>query len=311
MELRHLRYFVAVAEELNFRRAADRVHISQPSLSTQIRQLEESIGAPLLNRSTHHVSLTPAGRSFLEDCQRILRDTQDSARSAQRIGRGEAGQLSIGYVGSLGYGVLPAMLRAYRASYPDVNLRLVEMDTTAQIQALTDGQLDLGFVGLGLATQASELELELAAEEKLVAILPDSHPLARRTTLRLPELSREKLYLSARENAPIYNPWVLALCQQAGFQPPQVCEVDQLITVLNYVAAGLGVSIVPAQYGRLFTIGVRYVSLNSPTPRYRYYTAWRPQNQHPAVRHFVEIVRQNAKPGSSRGRPLRKVRAAE
>ena len=296
MELRHWRYFEAVAEELNFRRAAKRLNMTQPSLSTQIRQLEEEMNTKLLERDTHRVSLTPAGRHFLEDCRRLLRDAGESVREAQRISRGEAGQLSIGFVASLGHGLLPRVLRAYRKKFPDVELRLTEMDTTQQIEALEARKLDLGFIGLGLPRETSNVRLTLVAEEKLVAVLPQDHLLARHgkspsKSLRLRALAGERFLLSDRQNAPIYNPWIIILCQQAGFQPHDVQEVGQPVTVLNYVAAGLGVTVLPAQFSRLSTVGVRFVPLAAPAPGYRYYAAWWPENQHPALKHFVEIAR--------------------
>lgn len=295
MELRHLRYFVAVAEELNFRRAAARMNVTQPSLSTQIRQLEEDVGARLLQRDTHRVSLTPAGLSFLEDCRRLLRDAGDSARNALRISRGEAGQLSIGFVPSLGHGLFPRVLRAYRKRFPNVALSLSEMDTGQQIEALASRRLHLGFIGLGLPRETSDLELTLVAEEKLVVVLPEDHPLTRQgrsraASVRLRALAGERLLLSARQNAPIYNPWIVTLCQQAGFQPHDVQEMGQPVTVLNYVAAGLGFTILPAQFGRLQTFGVRFIPLREPTPVYRYYVAWSPGNTHSALHHFIKIA---------------------
>jgi len=305
MELRHLRYFVSVAEELNFRRAAARMNVSQPSLSTQIRQLEENLDSRLLDRDTHRVSLTPAGKSFLEDCRRLLRDAEDSARNTRRISRGEAGQLSIGFVASLGHGLFPHVLRSYRKQYPDVELRLTEMDTTQQIEALASRRLHLGFIGLGLPKETTQLELSLVGEEKLMAVLPEDHPLARQGRrpapfIRLRQLSRERLLLAARTNAPIYNPWVVTLCQQAGFQPRDVLETGQPVTVLNYVAAGLGVTLLPAQFSRLPTVGVAFVALKNPAPVYRYYVAWEKGNTHRSLHHFVDIAHQCASPTAKR-----------
>lgn len=296
MELRHLRYFVAVAEELNFRRAAEKVHVTQPSLSAQIRQLEEEIGARLLERDTHRVALTPAGRNFLEGCRGVLRDVEDCTRSTQRIARGEAGQLSIGFVASLGHGLLPGVLRTFRQKFPGIELRLVEMDTTQQIDALTARRLDLGFIGLGLPTEISNLQLATVAEERLVVVLPQDHPLApkgRGTPRPLPlsALAGEPFLLAARQSAPLYNPWLLVLCQQAGFQPNVVQEAGQPVTVLNYVAAGLGITILPAQFGRLSTVGVSVVPLSRQVPSYRYCAAWIPENEHPALANFVAAAK--------------------
>jgi DNA-binding transcriptional LysR family regulator len=298
MELRHIRYFVAVAEELSFRRAAQRINVTQPSLSEQIRQLEAEIGARLLDRDTHHVALTPAGRNFLESCRRILREAEDGMRVARRLSKGEAGQLSIGFVASLGHGLLPGILRAYREKFPDVELRLTEMDTTPQIEALNARQLDLGFVGLGLPTEEiSDLELVTIREEKLMAVLPQDHPLANkgRTTLPLAALAKEQFIFGARQTASFYNPWLIVLCQQAGFQPHVVQEFGQPVTVLNYVAAGLGVTILPAQFSRMSTVGVKFIPLARPAPSYRYCATWSPENKHSALGHFIEIARKVAR----------------
>jgi DNA-binding transcriptional LysR family regulator len=296
MELRHIRYFLAVAEELNFRRAAERLHVTQPSLSAQIRQLEAEMGTRLLERNTHRVSLTAAGRDFLESSRRILHLTEDGIRTARRIGEGKAGHLSIGFVPSLGHGLLPPILRSYRGRFPDVELRLTEMDTTQQIEGLNAHQLDLGFIGLGLpAKEITDLELTTIREERLVAVLPQDHPLCSRGRYRVKELplsamAKERFLLGARPSAPVYNPWLVVLCQQAGFQPHVVQEVGQPVTVLNYVAAGLGVTILPAQFIRLFTVGLSFIPLAPPVPRYRYCAAWSPLNKHAALINFIETA---------------------
>lgn len=296
MELRHLRYFVAVAEELSFRRAAERLHISQPALSTQIRQLESSIDATLLERDTHRVALTAAGKFYLESCRQLLRESEDAAQAAHRISYGKAGKLSIGFVGSLGHALVPRILRAYRQAFPDVQLELAEMDTTRQIEALNARQLDVGIIGLGLSTEISDLQLVTIDEEALMAVLPEGHPLLAQFPDNLPlsALANENFYLAERESAPLYNPWILVLCQQAGFAPHVVDESGQPITVLNYVAAGLGVTVLPAQFQRLAPVGAQFVPLTAPTPLYRYCVAWSPQNAHSALMNFVETAKQKA-----------------
>jgi len=299
MELRHLRYFVAVAEELNFRRAAHRVHVTQPSLSAQIRQLEQEIGVRLLDRDTHRVALTPAGARFLDDSKRVLREAEESVRTAQRVARGETGELSIGFVASLGHGLLPRVLRTYRQRFPDVNLRLSEMDTNRQIEAINNRRLDLGFIGFGMAEETSDLQLAIVAEEPLYAILPQGHPLLGEgeppASLPLLALAKEPFLLASRQGAPLFNPWLMILCHQAGFQPQIVQEADQPVTVLNYVAAGVGVTILPAQFSRLATVGVVFVRLEAPVPPYRYCAAWLPNNRHSAIGHFIEIAKEAAR----------------
>ena len=307
MELRHLRYFVAVAEELNFRRAAARLRLAQPPLSTQVRQLEEEIGTRLLERNSHKVSLTAAGQVFLESCRRILRDTDDAACAARRAARGEVGRLAIGFVASLSQGVLPAVLRAYRQRYPQVELSLAEMDSTQQLEELGAGRLDLGFIGLGLPRETPDLELAVVAEERLVAALPQDHPLARGgragRSLPLSALAHERFYLAARQNAPVFNPWLVVLCQQAGFQPNVVQEADRPATLLAYVAAGFGVTILPAQYSRMVDSGVVFLPLARPVPSYRYCAAWRRQTgalHLPVLEHFIETAREVAGMGKKR-----------
>ncbi len=316
MELRHLRYFVAVAEELNFRRAAARLRLAQPPLSTQVRQLEEEIGTRLLERNSHRVALTAAGQVFLESCRRILRDADDATCAARRAARGEVGRLAIGFVASLSQGVLPAVLRAYRQRYPRVELHLAEMDSSQQIEELAAGRLDLGFIGLGLPRETPSLELAVVAEERLVAVLPQDHPLARaggvngvngvnggshaaaeRSSLPLSALARERFYLAARQNAPVFNPWLVVLCQQAGFQPNVVQEADRPATLLAYVAAGFGVTVLPEQYSRMGITGVVFRPLAPPVPTYRYCAAWRPQTgglHLPVLEHFIATAREVA-----------------
>lgn len=294
MELKHLRSFIAVAEALNFRRAAESISLSQPGLSSQIRLLETDVGTQLLDRSTHHVALTAAGRRFLTRARQLLRDADDAIVAAQREAAGETGEITLGFVPSLTYHRLPLLLRAFRRQMPKVALKLIEMDTEQQIEALATHRIDLGFVGLGLTQKTGELQLCQVDEERLVAVMADDHPILvrrKRKQLKLSELAHIPLYLAARETAPLYNPWIFVLCQQAGFQPNVVLEAGQPATAISYAAAGMGVTILPAQFGRICPPGVRYIPLAKPAPRYRYFAAWSDSNLHPALPKFVEIAR--------------------
>lgn len=297
MELRHARYFVAVAEELNFRRAAERLHLAQPSLSTQIRLLEEDVGVQLLERDSHKVELTPAGRNFLESCRRLLQDAENYTKTARRIARGESVPLSIGFVPSLAHGLLPSVLRHFRQRFPDVQLFLSEMDSTAQIEQIARNRIDLGLIGLGLPKEIPELEIVPVAEERLVAAIPRDHKLAQkpRASIALRALAGEHFLLGSRLNAPVFNPWIIVLCQQAGFQPHIIQESGQPMTVLNYVAAGLGITILPEQFSRLVTTEVCFIPLAPPTPGYRYCAARLRENRNPAVAHFIQIAREVGK----------------
>lgn len=304
MELRHLRYFVAVAERLHFRQAAEALRVSQPALSSQVKQLEAEVGTRLLDRTTHHVVLTPAGRRFLARARQLLRDADDAARAARREAAGEMGEIIIGFVPSLTYHLLPLLLRAFRRQVPKVELRLQEMDTVQQIEALEKHRIDLGFIGLGLTRETDEVRLAQVDEERLMAVLPEDHPLLRRRErkqIALAELAHTPLYLAARETAPLYNPWIIVLCQQAGFQPNVVLEAGQPATTISYAAAGMGATILPAQYARLAPPGVRFLPLARPAPSYRYFAAWSQTNQHPALARFVALAGTAAKEARRHG----------
>src|SRR4051794_8236482 len=200
MELRHLRYFVVVAEELHFRRAAERLHMSQPPLSQQIRALEEEVGATLPSRNQRRVELTAAGAAFLERARDILAAVEDAALEARRVQRGEVGRLAIGFVGSAMYSFVPELLRAFHEQAPDIALRLHELGTTEQLRQLENGRLDVGFIRA--SRPHPELKIETVLQEPVVAALPDLHPLAARTLLTLDDLEGQPLVLLSRTGAP-------------------------------------------------------------------------------------------------------------
>src|SRR3954451_18954928 len=200
MELRHLRYFVAVAEELHFRRAAERLHMSQPPLSQQIRKLEEDVGATLLVRNQRRVELTAAGRDYLARARDILVAVEDAGREARRVQRGEVVRLEVGFVGSAMYSVVPELLRAFRERFPEVGLHLRELGTTEQLRRLEDGRLDVGF--LRAPGPRAGLSIETVLLEPVVAALPEDHPLAAAAEVRVEDLAAAPLVLMTRAGAP-------------------------------------------------------------------------------------------------------------
>src|SRR3954463_8499423 len=200
MELRHLRYFIAVAEELHFRRAAERLHMSQPPLSQQIRQLEEEVGVQLLTRNQRRVELTAAGAAFLVRAREILDAIEDAARQARRVQRGEGGRLGGGVVGAAMYSFVPELLRAFREQAPDIALRLHELGTTEQLRQLDDGRLDVGF--LRTPGRWPGLAVETALEEPVLGARPAGPPLAKRPFLRLGDLEGESLVLLTPAGSP-------------------------------------------------------------------------------------------------------------
>lgn len=298
MELRHLRYFVAVAEELHFGRAAARVRIAQPPLSQQVRQLEAELGVVLLTRTKRRVELTPAGRAFLEHARQILAETERAKRMAQRAGRGEVGRLAIGFVSSADLDVLPRVLRTWRERFPDVEVELHALLTAAQVDALRHGRIDVGFVRLPM--EETGLAVESIRHEPLVAALPERHRLARRARVRLADLAGETMILFPRQTAPGYYDVFIAACRRAGFTP-RMLHAASMQSILALVSAGLGVSLMPASIHNLQRAGVLYRPLAPPVPEVEMAMAWGRDQPSAVLAAFLDTVREVV--GRRRGRP--------
>src|SRR5712692_392002 len=244
MELRHLRYFVAVAEELHFGRAAARVRIAQPPLSQQIRQLEQELGLVLFNRNKRRVELTAAGRAFLEEVRRIFAQTARAVRTAQRADRGEIGQLAIGFVPSADLDILPRVLRVWSSRFPAVEIELHTLLPEAQVEALREGRIQIGF--LRLPVDESDLVLESIQREPLVAALPRGHHSAQSPRVRLADLAGDAMILFPRHIAPGYHDLYISACRRAGFTPRVLLHPGSMQMNLGLVSAGLGVALMPA-----------------------------------------------------------------
>ena len=299
MELRHLRYFVVVAEELHFRRAAERLHMSQPPLSQQIRALEQEIGATLFERNQRKVELTAAGAAFLERAREILDAVEDAARQARRVQRGEVGRLAVGFVGSAMYSFVPELLRQFRAHAPEITLRLHELGTSEQLRQLEDGRLDIGF--LRMPRKRPELTFETLVEEPVVAALPDAHPLATHPLLRLADLEGEKLVLLTRAGAPGLREALADAIDKLGGEERIVQEAAEMQTVVGLVAAGVGVSLVPESVRALARAGVTYRPLDGYAPKVRLAMAWRAADDSPVLAAFLEMARAAAPAAGERG----------
>jgi DNA-binding transcriptional LysR family regulator len=254
LELRHLRYFVAVAEELHFSRAAKRLHIAQPPLSQQIRNLERSIGHPLFTRNSRTVTLTQAGETLLERSRYLLRRLEDDLETVRRVGRGEIGTLTVGFIGSAMLTVLPALIGSYRKRFTKVDLRLRELTTSSLVEAIRQGAVDLGFLRDAGPTEGLVVEKVLA--ERFVVAVAKKHPLASRQKISLVELKGEPLILFARELGPLAWDKTIALCETSGIRPTIVQDAPEWLTVLRLVSSGLGFSIAPACVATIQTPGV-------------------------------------------------------
>ncbi|HVH86960.1 MAG TPA: LysR substrate-binding domain-containing protein [Terriglobales bacterium] len=249
IELRHLRYFVAVAEELHFGRAAKRLHLAQPPLSQQIRKLEDIVGCRLFTRTSRAVKLTSAGEAFLDRARRTLRKVEEDVEEARSVGRGEVGFLKVGFIGSSMLTRLPSMLGSYRRQFPKVNLQLQEFHTSGVIQALLENTLDVGFLRDSGPTDG--LEVEPLFSEPFIAVVPSKHLLARRKMLTGAELRDEPFVLFTPLASQRAYDKTVSICEAHGYRPKVMQEAPQWLTILRLVGAGLGVTIAPACVRRI------------------------------------------------------------
>ena len=288
MELRHLRYFVAVAEELHFGRAAERLHIAQPALSKQIAALETELGVPLFVRTKRHVEMTSAGASLLDDARQVLTQAEGAKLRAQLASRGEVGLLEIGFVAPVLYDLLPHMLRAFRARFPEVRLSLHELHSREVVDGLRSRDLHIGFSRLPIGAADGLLVRPLVEESVLVA-MPEGHPFAARGSVALADLADEDLVLITRAQEPeLYDSYVAA-CSAAGFHPRIAHEVDRTHVAVGLVAGGLGMCFVPSAARLTPHPGVAYRTLTDPSPRITFGAIWPSGPMAPVLHSFLSL----------------------
>ncbi|GGF19672.1 LysR family transcriptional regulator [Aliidongia dinghuensis] len=264
MELRHLRYYVAVVQERNFTRAAERLHIAQPPLSRQIQQLEEELGLALIDRDARPLKTTEAGRLFFEHATQVLERVEGMRAMMRRLKNAERPRMVIGFVASSIYAALPNLIRRYRAAAPEVDVNLVEMMTLEQIAALKDGRIDVGFGRIRFDDPA--VRRDVLREERLVAALPFSHPLLQHEgPLSLARLAREPLIIYPRQPRPSYADQVISLFHDRGLEPQVAHEARELQTAVGLVAAEVGIAIVPTSVQRMRRDDVIYRELDDPS----------------------------------------------
>jgi DNA-binding transcriptional LysR family regulator len=243
LELKHLRSFIAVAEQLSFVQAAKRLHVSQPALSSQIRNLEEQLGVQLLFRNRRVVKLTDAGKVFLNEAYAVLHHANEAAERARKAAHGQIGKLSIGFVSSAALEIVPEIVVAFRKKHPDVTLDLRNIRTTDQIEGLTNKTIDVGFVRMPLSH--SQLKTTVVHREPFVVIFPDGHPLSIRKRFQIAQLQNEHFVLYGRRWASGFYDNIIQMCNAAGFSPNIVQETGEMYTTIALVGAGAGIAIVP------------------------------------------------------------------
>ncbi|MDM0026999.1 LysR family transcriptional regulator [Variovorax saccharolyticus] len=289
MELRHLRYFVVLAEELHFGRAARRLAISQPPLSVAIRQLEESVGARLFDRNSKEVRMTPAGQALQVSARLLLRQAEEAALEAHDVSRGSAGRLRIGFVGAMLYRGLPQALAKYQALHPAVRVTLAELNSGEQITELLHDRLDVGFVHT--SRMPPELRHALLLSEPFLACLPVGHRLARRRTVAVASLRDEAFVLFSRSASPDYHERILAICADAGFRPEVRHEVRHWLSVVSLVSQGMGVALVPSALQRTALRGAVFRPLEEEAAGSDAYCVWRDGPENAVVQGFLRVAR--------------------
>lgn len=288
MELRHLRYFVAVAQTLHFGRAAEQLSITQPVLSDQIQRLESLLGVQLLHRTKRVVQLTEPGHIFLTEAMQILEQAKRAIATVQRAAQGRLGQLTIGYTGPALYTALPEIVRTFRERYPDVELILHELCTPDQETALQEDKIDVGFLHPPISAPVKQIEL---LQEPMVVALPENYSLAHQPILSIKDLAHESFILFPRSVGPNLYRDILTLCAQAGFTPNVTQEVTPQPTMVGLVAAGMGIALVSASMQYISRPGVVYRELQEIAPVLRLAIAWKDEWRSPVLQNFLQVVR--------------------
>lgn len=289
MELRHLRHFVALAEEQHFGRAAERVFVVQQALSNSIRNLEDEVGVPLVLRTTRRVQLTPAGREFLVGARGTLAQAAQAVERARRAARGEVGRLTVGFVSGLAFGGLPEIVRTFREQFPNVSVDLRELTAQEQEAALRGGMIDVGLMLLPVRDPG--LDSRALWRQPLVAALPAGHRLARKRRLRIGDLAGEPFVFFPRHLRATYFDQVMRWCASSGFTPNVVQEAIEIPTLLSLVAAGVGVFLPIQFFGRLSLPGVVYRPVED-APLVEIVAVWRREEEGggPIVRAFLRVA---------------------
>jgi DNA-binding transcriptional LysR family regulator len=293
LELRQLRYFVTVAEELHFGKAAVRLHMTQPPLSQTILALEQLLGAPLFERNRRGVSLTPAGIALLPEARRMLAQAQELPQLVQRAAAGEVGRLTLAFVSSADYSVLPPFLRAYRAAYPQVQITLQEATSDLQLDDLLHNRIDAGLLIPPLPDKAKlELDYLPVLNEPLVLAVP-AGLLAKKGKVALAALPRLPLIVFPRAISPALYDAILSVFRDAGITPEIGQQAIQMQTIVSLVSAGMGMALVPQSVSNLMRPGVEYRALADTGPLVETGLAWRRDNASPVLRGFLELLNKN------------------
>jgi DNA-binding transcriptional LysR family regulator len=288
IELRHIRYFVVLAEELHFGRAAKRLHIAQPGLTYQIKALESVLGVLLLDRNRRRVELTHAGQILLEEGRRALTQAERAENLSRRAGSGEIGRLTIGATESAAWDLLPELIAEFHKRHKAVDLVIREMTSRMQLDALRNGEIDVGFLRAPVDTEG--LVARVIREEKTVVLLPQNHRLTKQRTIKLASLASEPLIIHPSMPRPSWADFMISLCRNAGFEPQISQEAIRTTTAASFVSAGLGLTLMPESLKGVVPRGVVYRPLSSPAPTTQILVAHRTGLASPTVAGLMAVI---------------------
>ncbi|GMQ23392.1 LysR substrate-binding domain-containing protein [Algoriphagus sp. oki45] len=288
MELRHLSYFQAVAEELNYRKAAERLFISQPGLSRQIKQLEEEMGVQLFERDRKHVELTAAGEYFKREVDFILNHLQITQKQIQEIAQGKEGELRIGFLGSASNQVLPDLLQKLNSRFPKINTSLEELSNQIQVEMIQKDKLDLGFVRL--ASVPEDLEMRSVYRDTFSLVVPADHPISVDTFQSVGQFSDESFILFSSDYSNFYYEQILGICRDAGFSPRIKHKSVHALTIFRLVENGLGVAIVPTSLKEGYELNVRFMEIPAITQFTELSLIWKLENRNPVLGKVLSLI---------------------
>jgi DNA-binding transcriptional LysR family regulator len=295
LELRHLKYFKTVAEELHFGKAAARLKMAQPPLSQQIRQLEEELGVSLFHRTKRNVELTEEGQVFLENVYQIFNNLDEAIEKVRMVNRGEIGEIVIGFIASAAYDILPNIMKCYRKQYPAIKVVLKQLTSEEQLHSLHDGTIQIGIISE--PTESESVNYEIIRQEPMVLALPKEHPLASDTSpINLVDIANEPFILTGRDANPRHYDGVINSCYQAGFSPKIVQETKEMSSVISLVSSGIGVAIVPTSIQILLNNVIVYREIENITFNTTTALAWESGNRSPLVKAFIELTKNKVIP---------------
>ena len=285
--LRHYKYFLAVAEELHFKKAADKLFISQPGLSKQIKEMEEALGFKLFERNNRNVVLTAAGKYLKEEITLLLNDNERILRHAQHIATGNEGEIHLGYVGSAMQTIIPKLLIRFRKKYPSIHFSLQEMDNNRQINDLLGNKIDIGFVRLNEVPKA--LSLRPVFDETFSLVLPRNHALNSRNFTSLNQLKEEQFIFFEKAYSPSYHEKVMSMFEDCGFSPTISHTSVHATTIYRLVENSFGVAIVPSSLKLGYNMNIKFIELKNVPQRAVLSLAWNKENRNPMLGHFLDV----------------------